>query len=190
MEQLYKFLKILIVILLVAVVFAVCWRFWPGTETEIPAESTAAEETTEAPAAAAPDFTVYDIDGNAVTLSDFRGQPVVVNFWASWCGPCKAEMPDLEQAYLDYGDQVQFLIIDLTEGRSETVEMASEYIASQGYTFPVYYDTEQSAAQAYAITAIPMSCFIDARGTLVSSHVGTISAQELTENILSLLAVE
>ena len=57
----------------------------------------------------APDFTVYDIEGNAVNLSDFIGKPTIVNFWASWCGPCKSEMPDFEAAYLEQGEEIHFL---------------------------------------------------------------------------------
>ena len=59
------------------------------------------------------DFTVYDEEGNAVKLSDFEGKPVVLNFWASWCGPCKSEMPDFEEAYGEYGEEIQFLMVNI-----------------------------------------------------------------------------
>ena len=76
----------------------------------------------------APDFVVYDKDGNKVGLSDYLGKPVVLNFWASWCGPCASEMPDFEEAYKERGDKIQFLMINLTDGYQETMESATEYI--------------------------------------------------------------
>ena len=188
MEKLYRFLKILIVILLAAVVVAAAVVFSgkPGQAGAEPAETPTAAPTENADLA--PNFTVYDIDGNAVKLSDFRGKPVVLNFWASWCGPCKAEMPDLEEAYQTHGQNVEFLVVNLTDGASETVESASGYVASQGYTFPVYYDVEQSAAVAYRIYAIPMTYFIDAAGEIRAMQEGMIQADVLESNIQALLA--
>ena len=86
----------------------------------------------------APNFTVYDADGKPVKLSDFRGKPVVLNFWASWCPPCKSEMPDFQKEFEVQGSQVQFLVVNLTDGSRETVATASAYIAQQGYTFPCF----------------------------------------------------
>ena len=64
----------------------------------------------------APDITVYDINGNEVRLSDFAGKPVIMNFWASWCGPCQMEMPDFNEKYQELGEEVQFLMINMTDG--------------------------------------------------------------------------
>ncbi len=150
-------------------------------------EPTTVPETTAAPAYPAPDFTVYDAEGNAHSLSDFRGKPVILNFWASWCGPCKAEMPDFDEAYKIYGNRIHFLIVNLTDGSSETVETASAFIASQGYTFPVYYDTDYFGAMAYNISAIPTTFFIDANGNLVTYYQGMLSADMLQAGINTLL---
>ncbi|MBQ4347432.1 MAG: TlpA family protein disulfide reductase, partial [Firmicutes bacterium] len=87
----------------------------------------------------APDFTVYDSEGNAVMLSDFIGKPIVLNFWASWCGPCKMEMPEFNEAYAELGEDIQFLMVNVTTGR-ETQESASAFIEENGYSFPVFYD--------------------------------------------------
>ena len=152
--------------------------------TETSTETT--QPTTEAAqpgSQAAPDFTMYTLDGEAVKLSDFRGKPVILNFWASWCGPCKMEMPDLEEAYLEYGDEIDFLIVDLTDGTSETVKSASSYIESQGYTFPVYYDTAMGGAFAYGVNAIPVTYFIDADGNLVAYYQGAMTAEILQQGI-------
>ena len=112
----------------------------------------------------APDFTVLDESGNEVSLSDFVGKPVVLNFWASWCGPCKVEMPDFNEAYLEYQDDIHFLMVNLTDGSRETMETALNHVEEQGYSFPIYYDTESDAAITYSIRSIPTTYFIDANG--------------------------
>ena len=161
-----------------------------GCAQAIPTEPTTVPETTAAQTFAAPEMTVYDVDGNSHRLSDFRGKPVILNFWASWCGPCKAEMPDFDEAYQTYGKDIHFLIVNLTDGSSETVESASAFIAEQGYTFPVYYDTAYSGATAYGIRSIPMTFFIDADGNLVTYGEGMLSAEMLQMGIDLLLPAE
>ncbi|MDD6679004.1 MAG: TlpA disulfide reductase family protein [Firmicutes bacterium] len=131
----------------------------------------------------APDFVVYDAEGNEVKLSDFLGKPVVLNFWASWCGPCKMEMPEFHEKYLELGDEVQFLMINLTDGARETVDVAASFIESQEYTFPVLYDTKSSAAAAYGIRSIPTTFFIDADGCAIAQATGAISADTLQRGI-------
>ena len=136
------------------------------------------------PQTLAPDFTVYDIDGNPVHLSDYLGTPVVLNFWASWCGPCKMEMPDFQEKYEEYGNQIQFLMVNLTSSSSgETVEGASGFIADQGYTFPVFYDTDSDAAATYGIYSIPTTYFIDADGYALAQATGAIDADILQQGL-------
>lgn len=148
----------------------------PPTETE-----TTEEETVEP--TAAPDFTVFDLQGNPVQLSDFIGTPVILNFWASWCGPCKSEMPDFEAAYQTYGDEIRFIMVNLTDGSQETVESASAFIEDTGYTFPVFFDTELSAAIAYGVTSIPATYFINAEGNLVAYGIGPLNLKALETGI-------
>ena len=140
------------------------------------------KETTEADNKA-PDFTVYDQEGKEVHLSDFLGKPVIVNFWASWCGPCQMEMPDFQEKYLEYGDQIHFLMINMTNGSRETVDSASEFIAQQGYTFPVFYDTRSDAATVYGVYTIPTTLFIDAEGNGIAMAMSAIDAQTLQQGI-------
>ena len=130
----------------------------------------------------APDFTVYDEAGNEVHLSDYLGKPVVVNFWASWCGPCRMEMPEFQEKHLELGGEVQFLMINMTGGR-ETVETARDFIAGQGYTFPVLYDTEGDAAVTYGAYALPTTYFIDAEGYAIAQARGAINSETLQAGI-------
>ena len=130
----------------------------------------------------APDFTVYDPESNEVHLSDFIGKPVVLNFWASWCGPCKMEMPDFEEAYAELGTDIHFLMVNMTSGR-ETPESAAAFIEEQGYTFPVYYDTDTDAAMTYGVYSLPTTLFIDAEGYGIAQATGAINAETLQRGI-------
>ena len=136
----------------------------------------------------APDFTVTDKDGNEVKLSDFFGKPIVLNFWASWCGPCKYEMPDFEEAYKELGEDVVFLMVNLTDGYSETVTSAKSFLEEAGYTFPVYFDTLSQGAMTYQVYSIPCTYFLDRNGALVTRNVGMITAEALLQGIELIMA--
>lgn len=131
----------------------------------------------------APDFTVVNAAGESVNLSDYYGKPVVVNFWASWCGPCKMEMPDFQKAYETYGEDVHFLMVNLTDGGRETVETASKYIADQGFTFPVLFDVDSDAAITYGVASIPTTYFMDAEGYGVAWASGALDMATIERGI-------
>ena len=154
----------------------------PSEDKETSAPSDTAENG-ETAADTAPDFTMLDMEGNEVKLSDFFGTPIVLNFWASWCPPCKAELPDFDDACKKYEGKVTFLMVNLTDGQRETVEVAKSYIASQGYTFPVYFDTKYEAAYTYGVSSIPQTYFINADGSLEARATGMISAAQLEKGI-------
>ena len=128
---------------------------------------------------AAPGFTVVDAEGNEVRLADFRGRGVVVNFWASWCGPCKSEMPHFQAAYEEYGDDVVFLMVNMSANFGDTRENAEAVLTENGYTFPVYYDDYAECAYAYGVTGIPMTIFVDADGMISSTKTGMITEADL-----------
>lgn len=131
----------------------------------------------------APDFTVFDSQGNKVKLSDFAGQPVVLNFWASWCPPCKAEMPIFDDVYAAEKDNIVFLMIDLVDGQRETQVIGQQYVDDQGLGFPIYFDNDQGAGNAYGISSIPTTFFIDSDGSIVSSNHGSMNKETLTAGI-------
>lgn len=138
------------------------------------------EQTEESPNAA-PDFTVYDEKGKAVKLSDMRGKPVVLNMWASWCGPCKSEMPGFQAMYEKYGEDIHFMMINLTS--QDNLGEAQTLIEQEGYTFPVYFDKDSSTTASYSTGSIPMSFFINSKGELVTYAVGAIDAATLEKAI-------
>lgn len=155
-------------------------------ETDLPAQTSSAgqegPQESEEVDYSAPDFTVVDADGKEVKLSDFFGKPIVLNFWASWCYYCKEEMPDFDAAYKNNPD-ITFLMVNVTDGRSETLESAQKYVEDAGYSFPVYYDTELDAASTYGASGLPMTVFIGADGNLVTYATGMLSADNLALGI-------
>ena len=150
-------------------------------------ESTAPGDTQADDSSEAPNFYFTDYEGNRVMLASFEGKPLILNFWASWCGPCKSEMPDLEEAYKTYGDQIHFIMLNLTDGSIETVEKAKAYMESQDYTFPVYFDTQQYGAYFFSVNAIPVTYFIDAQGNVAGMYAGSMDANILQQGIDLLL---
>ena len=132
----------------------------------------------------APDFTVYDAEGNGITLSVLMdGKPTVLNFWASWCGPCRSEMPHIQEAYERLGGEVSFVMINMTDGQRETQESAEEYMAESGWTFPIYFDSDYDAAMTYGAYSLPQTYFIDAEGRLIAAARGPMSAEVLQSGI-------
>ena len=194
MKQFFVRNTILFLLLALALSFAACSR--AGDETEassqdrpsqesLPLDSADETETSKGTSSdsAEKGITVLDWNGNEVKISDFYGKPIVLNFWASWCPPCKAELPDFDSACKKYEGEVLFLMVNMTDGDRETVETAKSFVESMGYTFPVYFDTKYEAAYGYGVSSIPQTYFIDANGVVVARATGLISASQLEQGI-------
>ncbi|MCK9479259.1 MAG: TlpA family protein disulfide reductase [Firmicutes bacterium] len=138
----------------------------------------------------ASDFVVLNYEGKEVTLSEKLGRPIVLNFWASWCPPCKNEFPHFQNAYNKYKDDVEFILVDLVDGQRETISKGKDFISQNNYTMPIYFDDNQSAAYAYRISSIPMTYFINRDGGIVNLYRGQISEKSLFSEIDALIDIE
>ena len=129
------------------------------------------------------DFVMETVEGEEIMLYDFVGKPIVLNFWASWCGPCKAEIPDFQATYEKLGEEVEFIMLNATDGVQETKEGAMEFIKEQGYTLPFYFDTQMQGSYLYSIYSLPTTFFINAEGEVVAYAQGMIDAATLEYGI-------
>ncbi len=147
--------------------------------------SLAREGLTEAPTAGylAPDFTLETLDGESFTLSDLRGRPAVVNFWATWCPPCRAEIPHFQQASRAYNGQVAIIGVDDGEPRDRVAPFARD----MGMTYPVPLDSLSEVSRRYRVSSLPTTFFIDADGVIANVHIGIINQAVLEEKIEALI---
>ena len=138
-------------------------------------DSQASPEDEEKEGNAAPNFTVTDAEGNTLSLEQLRGKPVVLHFWASWVTSAPRELRMLQQAYIDYEDQVYFVIVNTTSDNRETQDAAEKLLAENDFTFTPYFDLDASAANSYSVIQLPTTFFIDANGKAIA-----YAASELT----------
>ena len=163
----------------------------PSSQTDPSTEGTTSgkkpDATEDIKKNTAPDFTVLDKDGNTVRLSEKFGKPIVINFWATWCPPCKQELPDFDKLSKEYGDRVVFMMVNLTDGYRDTVDGTKRFVSGKGYTFPVYFDTKDNAASAYNVSSIPQTTFIDAKGNIYTTRIGAMNEATLRIYLNALL---
>ena len=130
----------------------------------------------------APDFAVVDLDsGKTIHLSELRGQPVLLNFWATWCPPCRQEMPDLDRIAKDFAGKAHVLAVGADP--QETAETFRNFRQSLGLSLPVGVDSSGEAARLYGARAIPTSFFIDARGVIRSTRLGAMTYDMMREGL-------
>lgn len=121
----------------------------------------------------APDFELETLDGDTVRLSDFRGKRVMLNFWATWCPPCRAEMPDMQRFHED--KDVVILAVNLTDTPNESIEKVEDFIDEFGITFRALLDTETAVANLYQIQPIPTNYLIDSEGFIHNKAFGALN---------------
>ncbi len=161
------------------------------TEPTVPYDPPAQSDVTGEVQAksAAPDFTVYNADGSTATLAEKAGKPVFINFWATWCPPCRSELGDINKAFETYGDKIEFMMVNLTDGyNGETQPTVEAFVAENGYRFPVYFDLDSSAAIAYGVRSIPTTVLVGSDGTLLHTQMGVMSESQIEAFMQSLLA--
>lgn len=142
---------------------------------------------------AAPDFTLVDQFGEEHTLSDYKGKVVFLNFWATWCPPCRQEMPDIEALYKEYGENAEDLVIlsvanpkteDNPNNNDKTIEEVSQFMEDNGYTYPTLMDTTGDVLLEYYITAFPTTFMIDREGRVIGYASGALS-KDIMKNIIT-----
>ncbi|MGG7619296.1 peroxiredoxin family protein [Bacillus coreaensis] len=126
----------------------------------------------------APDFELMTLDGKTVKLSDYRGKKVILNFWATWCPPCKAEMPDIQKFYNEADDNVEILAINIDPQYD-----VKKFVREANVTFPVLLDSKDEVNNLYRILTIPTTYFIDGDGIIRSKHLSVMTIEIIREHI-------
>ena len=176
-----KFILLSIVVLLVSAGWIWFTKAEPGTTTE-------GEILAPHVGFQAPDFNLQTKAGDVIALSDFRGQPVLVNFCASWCPPCRAEMPAMEQVYNDYQDQ-GFVVLAVNATNQDNLSLALSFAEEHDLNFPILLDMDGNVSHEYNVQSLPTSYFVDRFGNIQEIVVGGPMAEALlrirTEQLLN-----
>ena len=166
--------------ILIALLLALCLLGLSGAESQ-------AEAFGPQRRILAADFAVYSEAGESLHLSDLRGTPVVVNVFASWCPPCRSELPAFARMMDEYGEQVRFLMVDLSTAGGDTPDKVAALLQALELDFPVWYDDDGAVAYAYRVSAIPVTLFVTAEGELSYTQVGMILEEDLEERLEALV---
>lgn len=129
----------------------------------------------------APDFELVNLNGEKVKLSDFHGEKVMLNFWATWCPPCKEEIPDMEKFYAAHGDEINILAVNLDPEND-----VEGFLKKMNATFPVVIDEGRQAMSKYDVLTIPTTFFIDEEGIIRKKHLGAMTFEMMKESTDSL----
>ncbi|MCM3734943.1 redoxin domain-containing protein [Bacillus cytotoxicus] len=135
----------------------------------------------------APDFELSKLDGTKVKLSDLKGKKVILNFWATWCGPCQREMPDMQEFYNQYQKDVEILAVNYTASEgSEGQEKVRKFAEEKGVTFPILLDTDIKVTTTYKVITIPTSYFVDTKGVIQDKFTGPMTVKDMEKRVSGL----
>jgi len=131
----------------------------------------------------APDFQLENLNGEIVSLSELKGRPVMLNFWATWCPPCRNEMPYIQEIYENWTDNPSSVVV-MAVNIGESASTARNYVESRGFSFPVLLDTTETTARRYRISGIPTTFFIDKDGIIQGKKIGGFLSKAEIESYL------
>jgi cytochrome c biogenesis protein CcmG/thiol:disulfide interchange protein DsbE len=151
-----------------------------GSPPPLPAEAGAAASM--AIGQPAPAFTLSDLTGQMTNFSATQGRPILLNFWAAWCAPCREEMPLLQQAY-DTHQRAGLTVLAISQDAADRADAARAYWTQAGWTFPSLLDPEGAVARQYQVLLLPSTVFINAEGIVTAVHRGPMNAAQLQQHL-------
>lgn len=171
----FKFIGIILLLFLIAISCS------SPELTDISQEEKKSQASEPKPAQ---DFTLKDLNGNEVKLSSLKGKAVIINFWATWCHPCREEIPDLQRGYDENKDKGLIILgVNIKEKESKVSKFAKDY----KMTYPILLDIDGTTSDAYRVFGIPMSFFIDRNGLVKDSFIGMLTKEEISKKLAMIL---
>ena len=168
------------ILLILLIVLGIPWIWMNRVPVAAQTDFTTPQPAVNHPA---PDFTLPTLEGGEFQLSAQQGTPIVLNFWATWCGPCQNEMPALQQASERFQGRVKIIGVDLGEGRA----VVKRFVDDMGVTFPIPLDSEFAVGERYSVRGLPTTYFIDRNGVIRHLWVGEMNSITLAEGITEIL---
>jgi peroxiredoxin len=171
------------VVALVGIAYVATLPAAPSISTTTDPADLASLETAPSQGALAPDFSLFNLEGEQITLSELRGHPVMINLWATWCAPCRIEMPHIQDRFERYsGEGFLVLAIDF----NEPADLVADFRDELGLTFDILLDPGAEVQELYRNRNYPSTFFIDENGVIQVQHIGLMTEGQLDENLAAI----